>query len=80
MIGSWKIDMILPAEALENARNPNEQTAAIVYTHYQRTLKSYNAVDFDDLILIPVKLFQQQADILEKRQNKVRYLLVDEYQ
>lgn len=80
MIGSWKNDLILPADALENARNPKEQTAAIVYTHYQRTLKAYNAVDFDDLILLPVKLFQEHADILEKWQNKVRYLLVDEYQ
>ena len=80
MIGSWKNDLILPAEALENARNPKEQTAAIVYTHYQRTLKAFNAVDFDDLILLPVKLFEEHADILEKWQNKVRYLLVDEYQ
>ncbi len=79
-IGSWKNDLILPPEALENARNPKEQTAAIVYMHYQRTLKAYNAVDFDDLILMPVKLFQEHADILEKWQNKVRYLLVDEYQ
>ncbi|MDP9031361.1 MAG: UvrD-helicase domain-containing protein, partial [Pseudomonadota bacterium] len=76
MIGSWKNDLILPAEALEAARNPKEQTAAIVYTHYQRTLKAFNAVDFDDLILLPVKLFQEHADILEKWQNKVRYLLV----
>ncbi|MGW7773158.1 DNA helicase Rep [Pseudomonas machongensis] len=80
MIGSWKNDLILPAEALEKARNPREQTAAIVYTHYQRTLKAYNAVDFDDLILLPVKLFQEHTDVLERWQNRVRYLLVDEYQ
>lgn len=80
MIGNWKNDLVLPAEALANARNPREQTAAIVYTAYQRTLKAYNALDFDDLILLPVKLFQEHADILEKWQNRVRYLLVDEYQ
>lgn len=80
MIGAWKNDLILPAEALEKARNPREQTAAIVYTHYQRTLKAYNAVDFDDLILLPVKLFEEHADVLERWQNRVRYLLVDEYQ
>ncbi len=80
MIGAWKNDLILPAEALENARNPREQTAAIVYTHYQRTLKAFNAVDFDDLILLPVKLFQENPDVLERWQNRVRYLLVDEYQ
>ena len=80
MIGAWKNDLILPPEALEKARNPKEQTAAIVYAHYQRTLKAFNAVDFDDLILLPVKLFEEHTDILEKWQNRVRYLLVDEYQ
>ncbi|MBF8648702.1 DNA helicase Rep [Pseudomonas pudica] len=80
MIGAWKNDLILPTEALEKARNPREQTAAIVYTHYQRTLKAFNAVDFDDLILLPVKLFQAHPDVLERWQNRVRYLLVDEYQ
>ena len=79
-IGSWKNDLILPDEALAKARNPKEQTAAIVYLHYQRTLKAYNAVDFNDLILLPVKLFQENRDILEKWQNRIRYLLVDEYQ
>ncbi|MCQ4321873.1 DNA helicase Rep [Stutzerimonas stutzeri] len=79
-IGKWKNDLILPEEALENARNPKEQTAAVVYTHYQRTLKAYNAVDFDDLILQPVKLFQDHPEVLEKWRNKVRYMLVDEYQ
>ncbi|MDL5598801.1 DNA helicase Rep [Bacillus subtilis] len=79
-IGNWKNDLVLPDEALANARNPKEQTAAIVYLHYQRTLKAYNAVDFDDLILLPVKLFQDNPDILEKWQYRVRYMLVDEYQ
>ncbi|MDR2307234.1 MAG: UvrD-helicase domain-containing protein, partial [Paucimonas sp.] len=80
MIGAWKNDLVLPPEALEKARNPREQTAAIVYTHYQRTLKAFNAVDFDDLILQPVKLFEEHPDVLERWQNRVRYLLVDEYQ
>ena len=79
-IGAWKNDLILPQEALDKARTPREQTAAIVYLHYQRTLKAYNAVDFDDLILLPVKLFQEHPDVLEKWQNRIRYLLVDEYQ
>ncbi len=79
-IGNWKNDLITPEDALANARNPKEQTAAIVYTHYQRTLKAYNAVDFDDLIMQPVKLFQDHPEVLEKWRNKVRYMLVDEYQ
>ncbi|WP_277052396.1 DNA helicase Rep [Zestomonas thermotolerans] len=80
LIGAWKNDLILPEEALAKARSPREQTAAIVYLHYQRTLKAYNAVDFDDLILQPVKLFQEHPEILEKWRNRVRYMLVDEYQ
>ena len=80
IIDSWKNDLILPEQALAGARNPKEQTAAIVYLHYQRTLRAYNAVDFNDLILLPVMLFQEHADILEKWQNRIRYLLVDEYQ
>ncbi|MGN5592903.1 DNA helicase Rep [Stutzerimonas nitrititolerans] len=79
-IGSWKNDLVTPEEALAEARNPKEQTAAIVYTHYQRTLKAYNAVDFDDLIMQPVKLFQDHPEVLEKWRNRVRYMLVDEYQ
>ncbi len=80
LIGAWKNDLILPEEALEKARNPKEQTAAIVYLHYQRTLRAYNAVDFDDLILQPVKLFQEHPEVLDKWRNRVRYMLVDEYQ
>lgn len=79
-IGSWKNDLITPEQALAEARNPKEQTAAIVYTLYQRTLKAYNAVDFDDLIMQPVKLFQDHPEVLEKWRNRVRYMLVDEYQ
>lgn len=79
-ISQWKNDLVLPDQALLNARNPQEMTAATIYTHYQRTLKAYNAVDFDDLILQPVKLFQQHPEILEKWRARVRYMLVDEYQ
>lgn len=80
LIGQWKNDLVLPEQALEQARNPKEQTAAVVYIHYQRTLKAYNAVDFDDLILQPVKLFQNHPEVLDKWRNRVRYMLVDEYQ
>ena len=80
LIGNWKNELVMPDQALAAARNPREQTAAIVYMHYQRRLKAYNAVDFDDLIMQPVKLLQDHPDILEKWQNRIRYLLVDEYQ
>jgi ATP-dependent DNA helicase Rep len=54
--------------------------AAGLYAQYQRHLKAYNAVDFDDLIFLPVSLFKQRPDILDAWQNRIRYLLVDEYQ
>ncbi|WP_263081782.1 DNA helicase Rep [Endozoicomonas sp. Mp262] len=79
-ISNWKNDLVSPKEALERARQPWEVTAARVFEHYNRTLKAYNAVDFDDLILQPVMLFKNHPAILEKWQNKVHYLLVDEYQ
>ena len=79
-ISSWKNDLILPRQALEIARQPHEQLAARVYEHYNRTLKAYNAVDFDDLILQPVMLFREHPEVLERWQNKVHYILVDEYQ
>ena len=78
-IGHWKNAFITPEQALSSA-NPEQQPAASLYHEYTRSLKAYNAVDLDDLILLPVLLFQQHPTVLEKWQNKIRYLLVDEYQ
>ena len=79
-ISSWKNDLISPAKALEMARQPWEQTAAVVYEHYERMLKAYNSVDFDDLIMKPVVLFRNHPEVLKRWQEKVHYMLVDEYQ
>jgi ATP-dependent DNA helicase Rep len=79
-ISNWKNDLVTPKRALELAQSPGEQTIALVYQHYNQALRAYNAVDFDDLILIPVDLFRQHSDILARWQKKIRYLLVDEYQ
>jgi len=79
-ISNWKNDLITPKRALESAQSPGEQTIALIYQQYNQALRAYNAVDFDDLILIPVDLFQQHNDILIRWQKKIRYLLVDEYQ
>ncbi|MDB9905033.1 DNA helicase Rep [Oceanospirillaceae bacterium] len=80
LISNWKNDLISPSRAMAGANSPDQVLAARVYEAYQKTLKLYNGVDFDDLILQPVELFKHRTDILEKWQNKVRYLLVDEYQ
>ncbi|MDX1795257.1 MAG: DNA helicase Rep [Hydrogenovibrio sp.] len=79
-ISSWKNAHISPQQALEQAEDNLQQARAILYDLYQQQLKAYNAVDFDDLIGLPVKLFNEHPQILDKWQNKVRYLLVDEYQ
>ena len=79
-ISSWKNDMVSPAQAMQQAEEPIDVLAATAYEHYQRALKAYNALDFDDLILIPVQLFLGEAEVLEKWQRKIRYMLVDEYQ
>ncbi len=78
-IGQWKNAFVTPEQSLTSYDHGN-QAAATLYSDYNRSLKAYNAVDFDDLILLPVQLFQQHPPILEKWQNKIRYLLVDEYQ
>jgi ATP-dependent DNA helicase Rep len=79
-ISTWKNDLLLPAQAMDKADDEQAVLAARVYEEYQRHLRAFNAVDFDDLILLPVVLFQQQPAVLERWQNRVHYLLVDEYQ
>ncbi|MFZ2313467.1 MAG: DNA helicase Rep [Methylobacter sp.] len=78
-IGQWKNAFVTPEQSITIAA-ANEYPAANLYIDYTRSLKAYNAVDFDDLILLPVLMFQKHPAILEKWQNKIRYLLVDEYQ
>jgi ATP-dependent DNA helicase Rep len=82
-IGKWKNDCITPSQAATLETGDEGQPlayAATLYDEYTRQLKAYNAVDFDDLILLPALLFDEHREILEKWQNKIRYLLVDEYQ
>ncbi|MBN9289335.1 MAG: ATP-dependent DNA helicase Rep [Gammaproteobacteria bacterium 39-13] len=80
IISNWKNDLLLPEQALSLANTEEVHLAARFFIAYEKTLRAYNAVDFDDLIALPVKLFQDHRDILDQWQNKIRYLLVDEYQ
>lgn len=79
-ISRWKNDFISPTQALSQAEDEEQATHARLYERYQRQLKAYNAVDFDDLIVLPVQLMQEHQETREKWQNKLRYLLLDEYQ
>ncbi|WP_111978231.1 DNA helicase Rep [Algibacillus agarilyticus] len=79
-ISNWKNDLILPPQALKHAVGPDEIFLAESYEKYNRLLAAYNAFDFDDLILVPTLLLKQNEDVRDRWQQKIRYLLVDEYQ
>ena len=80
VISNWKNDLILPPQALQSARDEKYQTFAVCYERYANQLRAYNALDFDDLIMLPTLLFRKNEDVRSKWQEKIRYLLVDEYQ
>jgi len=79
-ISAAKNDMILPAEFAENINNPVEEITAKVYTRYEKKLLELNAMDFDDLLIKPIILFEQFPDVKMHYQDKFHYILVDEYQ
>ncbi|MDO8676644.1 MAG: UvrD-helicase domain-containing protein, partial [Candidatus Azambacteria bacterium] len=79
-ISNLKSELIIADEFAGNAKEFIEKTLAPIYTGYQIAIKQNNALDFDDLIMLCVQLFQKYPQILEKYQNIFRYILVDEYQ
>ena len=79
-ISNWKNDLIFPDALLKSATSTGEREFAEAYKRYQDNLKAYNALDFDDLILLPTLLLKSSEAIRAKWQSKIRYLLVDEYQ
>ncbi len=80
IISNLKNNLVTPAEFLDTALSPWEKTAAQVYPEYQNRLRKYHAFDFDDLLLIPLEMFEHSPDTLDKYRNKFKYILVDEYQ
>lgn len=79
-ISLWKNGLVLPEQALAEAQNEDEHQAALVFRNYAATLHAYQAVDFDDLIRVPAELFAHNEAVRDKWQNRLRYLLIDEYQ
>ncbi len=75
-----KNEMLSDNEAEKFLTDPYEQVAVKVYFEYNKVLKRNNAVDFDDLLKLPVELFQNNDDILDYYQEKYQYILIDEYQ
>ena len=80
VISKAKNNLMDEAKYESEADNAFTKTMARIYRMYQSKLRSYNAVDFDDLLCLTVRLFKEYEDVLEKYQRKFRYILVDEYQ
>ena len=79
-ISNWKNELILPEDLKYQTLSPSEVEYAEFYQRYYNHLRAYNALDFDDLILLPTVLLKHNKAVRQKWQNKIRYLLVDEYQ
>ena len=75
-----KNEMLSDAEVEKFLASPPEKVAAKVYFQYEKVLRKNNAVDFDDLLKRPVMLFLENEDILDKYQERYKYILIDEYQ
>jgi DNA helicase-2/ATP-dependent DNA helicase PcrA len=79
-ISKWKSTLITTEKAQKSVENRREQILAELYTEYEKYLHENNSVDFDDLLLLPVKIFTKKPEILEKYQNWWKYIMIDEYQ
>ena len=79
-ISTIKNEMMTDDEISRLFNTPQDKIASRVYYEYQDILRKNNSVDFDDLLRLPVKLFMENKDVLEKYQDKYKYILIDEYQ
>jgi ATP-dependent DNA helicase Rep len=79
-ISHWKNELMLPDAALKLAIDADSKIYAEFYQQYQKHMKAYNALDFDDLILIPTLLLRNFPEVCNRWQQKIQYMLVDEYQ
>ena len=77
-ISNWKSAFVTPENV--DAGSAEREMHARIYSRYQETLRAYQAVDFDDLIHLPVRLFKEHPEALQRWQHRLRYLLIDEYQ
>lgn len=79
-ISSLKNKLILPNEFSALAKTPFDKKVEIIYEQYQKALLRNNSMDFDDLLIKPIELFRRNPQILEKYQERFKFILVDEYQ
>lgn len=79
-ISSAKNELVSENDYDRIAMTDFEQTVASIYKKYSEKLKRNNSVDFDDLLILPIRLFQSNKDVLKQYQERFKYILVDEYQ
>jgi DNA helicase-2/ATP-dependent DNA helicase PcrA len=79
-ISALKNELVLPNEYAERAIGPAEKRLAEIYAEYQRRLQEASAVDFDDLLVLAVRLFREQPATLARWRDRFRHILVDEFQ
>ncbi|MEV4346075.1 DNA helicase PcrA [Actinoplanes sp. NPDC049596] len=79
-VSNLKNELIEPADFKEKAKGPNERAIAEAYELYQRRLREAHALDFDDIIMATVHLFQSHPHVVETYRRRFRHVLVDEYQ
>lgn len=80
LISNAKNSLLAPQDIDQAALEQNEKYFPEIYARYQAKLKEYNAVDFDDLLYLPVRLFKEHPDVLHHYQKRWSFLLIDEYQ
>ena len=79
-ISDAKNKLMFASDYRKQARDFYQQKVADVYEYYERELRKNNALDFDDLLLVAVKLLQSNAAVLEKYSKRFKYVMIDEYQ
>jgi len=79
-ISNWKGGLVIPQQARKMVKDEQGQLFAMLYQRYAQHMKAYNALDFDDLILIPTLLLRMNEEVRSRWQTRIQYLLVDEYQ
>ena len=80
VISDAKNKLMFASDYRKQARDFYQQKVADVYEYYERELRKNNALDFDDLLLVAVKLLQSNAAVLEKYSKRFKYVMIDEYQ
>mgnify|MGYP002725488007 CR=1 FL=1 len=80
IISNYKNKLVSPKEAKRSSRTVMDNTICDIFKNYQKALVDNNALDFDDLLIYPLEIFEKFPDVLEKYQTLWKYILVDEYQ